>query len=1164
MRKGIYIIFTTFVFSISAISLQAQKTQIITNEKKQTIIQPETNDNQVMNLFDNSFTKLMNSSYLEIEPEQSWKIFNNPNPELNFNITGNGLYAGDIDDDGQSDFIFSVTTRDERTDDLSDKVGKTAVYFSDSYTSGTDYDQFLYELLDPVGDLNGDGYSDAILKDINGLSNGTTFFEGSDTGYQSTGINLSENQNSSIRSFIDIDGDGYEDVISYDAYILQLMLGADDLNNVDFSTINFDNNARVRDLAFADITGDGTDEIIVLRHDYSDFTEIHVYETNTDRELSLVWHVITMNLYQNLQAADLNGNGNIELILDNYIVEYNEELSDYDFDNPINTGSFNVIGDVDNDGRMDVLHSLDSDYIVAYGTDDLTEWDGSLPADYTINLDLEYINESNRNNIIGDVDGDGIDDFDLNYIDGDETGRIIVSGAEDRSHETQLATFNVDEYSGDYVNKTENIGDVNNDGVDDFALFHSTFNKERISVYYGGNDISDTPDIEIPLDGRDVMSIVPGDYNGDGETDLAISLGDQYGNNAADDDIIGIHIIYNADVENFDVNNGNSDHYISFSDVTGYEGNGVPYTNGGFSNLVNPGDLNGDGVDDLLYSAPAMERAEANETVYITYGGNSINTAPDETIPDFIGDRLLATGDVTGDGEDDFAVLSIFTNEVALFYNDENGEYNNPDHVLSPDGEYFVWGLAVAAGDLNSDGINDVVVKPFTTLNSSVNPLGLDIFYGGESISETPDKHIDIPVEAISNLQNPEDIISSLNNIEIIPDLFGEGYGGIFHGTNFSYTNALIFQGHEGVSSDPAYVLKAPNQSSGLGAINNFIYFGTFDAYGDFDGDGNMDLVLTQANDNNDMNSTSRIYRYSVPQPITLTNVEDRENDQGGWVVLHYEGSYIDAQQEGVKLFNELEVQRMDDGEWISTGMVIKNDEDLANRVEIPVPVTMPSDAESESDYELTYRLTAFDNSSTVLARSNQEAGFALDNIAPAKVQDVTVDKSDEVVAVEWQPVSDNDVAVYEIYSADITDFAQNEPIASTADFGAEIERGDHEQIIVVAKDIHNNYGEPSDANIVTSGERLADVPDEYDLEQNYPNPFNPSTEISYDLPQSSHTRITVFNNIGQRVAVLVDQVQSAGSHQVTFNARELPSGMYFYRIEAGSFTQTRKMMLIK
>ena len=83
-------------------------------------------------------------------------------------------------------------------------------------------------------------------------------------------------------------------------------------------------------------------------------------------------------------------------------------------------------------------------------------------------------------------------------------------------------------------------------------------------------------------------------------------------------------------------------------------------------------------------------------------------------------------------------------------------------------------------------------------------------------------------------------------------------------------------------------------------------------------------------------------------------------------------------------------------------------------------------------------------------------------------------------------------------------------------------------------------------------------------LDQNYPNPFNPQTTISFSLPTEEKTLLTVYNSLGQVVRTLVDDIVPAGEHRVALNAASLPSGIYFYHLEAGSFSSVRKMMLVK
>ena len=89
-------------------------------------------------------------------------------------------------------------------------------------------------------------------------------------------------------------------------------------------------------------------------------------------------------------------------------------------------------------------------------------------------------------------------------------------------------------------------------------------------------------------------------------------------------------------------------------------------------------------------------------------------------------------------------------------------------------------------------------------------------------------------------------------------------------------------------------------------------------------------------------------------------------------------------------------------------------------------------------------------------------------------------------------------------------------------------------------------------------------IPTSFNLKQNFPNPFNPTTKIVYSIPKSSDVSLKVFNVLGQEVATLVNQQQNAGFYSVNFDAGSLASGIYIYRIQAGSFVSTKKMTLLK
>ena len=83
-------------------------------------------------------------------------------------------------------------------------------------------------------------------------------------------------------------------------------------------------------------------------------------------------------------------------------------------------------------------------------------------------------------------------------------------------------------------------------------------------------------------------------------------------------------------------------------------------------------------------------------------------------------------------------------------------------------------------------------------------------------------------------------------------------------------------------------------------------------------------------------------------------------------------------------------------------------------------------------------------------------------------------------------------------------------------------------------------------------------------LYQNYPNPFNPTTRINYEIPERSFITLKVYDVLGNEVAALVNEDRSIGNYTIEFDATTLPSGIYFYRLQAGSFVETKKMILMK
>ena len=85
-----------------------------------------------------------------------------------------------------------------------------------------------------------------------------------------------------------------------------------------------------------------------------------------------------------------------------------------------------------------------------------------------------------------------------------------------------------------------------------------------------------------------------------------------------------------------------------------------------------------------------------------------------------------------------------------------------------------------------------------------------------------------------------------------------------------------------------------------------------------------------------------------------------------------------------------------------------------------------------------------------------------------------------------------------------------------------------------------------------------------YSLYQNYPNPFNPSTTITWQMPESGNVTLKIYDVLGREITTLINEELTVGKHETVFDASQLSSGIYFYQLKAGSFVQTKKMILIK
>jgi hypothetical protein len=208
------------------------------------------------------------------------------------------------------------------------------------------------------------------------------------------------------------------------------------------------------------------------------------------------------------------------------------------------------------------------------------------------------------------------------------------------------------------------------------------------------------------------------------------------------------------------------------------------------------------------------------------------------------------------------------------------------------------------------------------------------------------------------------------------------------------------------------------------------------------------------------------------------------------------------------------------------------------------------------------------------------------DDQIPLAPQNLTVTRSSTGhPLLNWTKNNEADIQYYQIYKWSTYDAgwvpyatsltnSYQDPYESMCPTGQYCESGHNIQYKVTAVDYHpfesaasnaviiNVLGGAPDKIVVNPGNKTATF--DYSLVQNYPNPFNPSTKIYYSLKEEGLVTLKVYDVLGKEVATLVNENKPEGNYEVDFNASELPSGMYIYKLQAGSFSDVKKMLLMK
>jgi len=327
--------------------------------------------------------------------------------------------------------------------------------------------------------------------------------------------------------------------------------------------------------------------------------------------------------------------------------------------------------------------------------------------------------------------------------------------------------------------------------------------------------------------------------------------------------------------------------------------------------------------------------------------------------------------------------------------------------------------------------------------------------------------------------------------------------------------------------------------------------------------------------------------------PPSISSITDVPDDQGGQVTIVWKTQYKDLDLGNISYYSiwralpeitvsqvklvspnviskdfsgEAYIQRTLNGqeyawEWIAN-------QPAHNFVQYSYTASTLYDSMSTTDGMHHFFVSAHYTEPNTFYDSNVESGFSVDNLPPLPPGGLAGIIADNTIELNWNESTELDFRYYKIYRNN--NFYRSTSNLSYTD--TDIQSGQTYAYRLKAVDIHENESDFSGevsftiTNIVS---HQSEIPEFFDLSQNYPNPFNPSTTIEYALKERVHVELIIYTISGQRIKKLVDESQSAGYKHVVWNGldengSEVSNGVYIYRIKAGNFIKTNKMVYIK